>query len=79
MANCTDAKFVKVNECSTGRVYCLKFSSSSQRLFYWLQSSPADKDQLRMASEEDEQLIGRANRIMEEESMDQDPVNMTGE
>jgi len=55
------------------------FSSSSQRLFYWLQSSPADKDQLSMASEEDEQLIGRANRIMEEESMDQDPVNMTGE
>jgi 26S proteasome regulatory subunit N13 len=39
-----DARLVPYTECTTGRVMVLKFSSSSQRHFFWIQSkseSPA--------------------------------------
>lgn len=40
-----DAEWLKVAECTTGRAYVLKFKSSSQRLFFWLQEPSADKDE----------------------------------
>ncbi|KAI9101757.1 putative ARM-1 protein variant 3 [Phlyctochytrium arcticum] len=39
-----EADFVKVNQ-SSGRVYVLKFKSSSQRIFFWMQEPKADKDE----------------------------------
>ncbi|KAG0073827.1 hypothetical protein BKA57DRAFT_450429 [Linnemannia elongata] len=41
-----DAELLKVDECTTGRVVVLKFKSSSQKLFFWLQESNADRDQI---------------------------------
>ncbi|GAA99234.1 uncharacterized protein L969DRAFT_23110 [Mixia osmundae IAM 14324] len=38
-----DASFSKVSQSSTGRIYVLKFSSSSARHFYWLQD-PSDSE-----------------------------------
>lgn len=39
-----DAEFKKVTQCTTGRVYVLKFKSSSRRCFYWMQEPKSDKD-----------------------------------
>lgn len=39
-----DAEFKKVAQCTTGRVYVLKFKSSSRRCFYWMQEPKSDKD-----------------------------------
>lgn len=39
-----DAEFRRVNSCTTGRVYVLKFKSSSRRNFYWLQEPSEEKD-----------------------------------
>ncbi|XP_015916030.1 proteasomal ubiquitin receptor ADRM1-A isoform X2 [Parasteatoda tepidariorum] len=39
-----DVVFKKVPECTTGRVYVLKFKSSSRRCFYWLQEPKTDRD-----------------------------------
>ncbi|KAI8826564.1 adhesion regulating molecule [Fimicolochytrium jonesii] len=39
-----EADFLKVTQ-SEGRVYVLKFKSSSQRLFFWLQEPKADRDE----------------------------------
>ncbi|GIX87301.1 proteasomal ubiquitin receptor ADRM1-A [Caerostris extrusa] len=39
-----DVIFKRVPECTTGRVYVLKFKSSSRRCFYWLQESKTDRD-----------------------------------
>uniref|UniRef100_A0A1E1X4Y9 Proteasomal ubiquitin receptor ADRM1 homolog n=1 Tax=Amblyomma aureolatum TaxID=187763 RepID=A0A1E1X4Y9_9ACAR len=39
-----DAEFKKVTQCTTGRVYVLKFKSSSRRCFYWMQEPKEDKD-----------------------------------
>ncbi|KAG0307465.1 hypothetical protein BGZ97_000379 [Linnemannia gamsii] len=41
-----DAELLKVDECTTGRVLVLKFKSSSQKLFFWLQESNPDRDQI---------------------------------
>ncbi|XP_074595481.1 regulatory particle non-ATPase 13 isoform X2 [Brevipalpus obovatus] len=40
-----DAEFKKVPQCTTGRVYVLKFKSSSKRCFYWMQEPNEDKDE----------------------------------
>ncbi|RWS06683.1 proteasomal ubiquitin receptor ADRM1-like isoform X1 [Dinothrombium tinctorium] len=40
-----DAEFKRVPQCTTGRVYVLKFKSSSRRCFYWLQEPKEDKDE----------------------------------
>ncbi|TPX66864.1 hypothetical protein SpCBS45565_g04228 [Spizellomyces sp. 'palustris'] len=39
-----EADFVKVTQ-SNGRVYVLKFKSSSQKLFFWMQEAKSDKDE----------------------------------
>ncbi|CAO3563893.1 unnamed protein product [Mortierella alpina] len=39
-----DAELVTVPECTTGRVVMLKFKSSSQKLFFWLQEANTDRD-----------------------------------
>ncbi|KAG0200726.1 hypothetical protein BGX28_006295 [Mortierella sp. GBA30] len=41
-----DAELVTVPECTTGRVLVLKFKSSSQKLFFWLQEANTDRDQI---------------------------------
>lgn len=32
-----DCEYVKVPQCTTGRVYLLKFKSSNRKFFFWLQ------------------------------------------
>ncbi|ORX88423.1 adhesion regulating molecule [Basidiobolus meristosporus CBS 931.73] len=49
-----EAEFLKVEE-SDGRVYVLKFKSSSLRMFFWMQ----DK-----SSEQDEELRSRVNEVL---------------
>lgn len=40
-----DCEFKRVEQCKTGRVFLLKFKSSSRRLFFWMQEPKADKDE----------------------------------
>jgi len=52
----SDASFVKVTQ-SSGRVYVLKFSSSNQRHFFWMQdASPA----------RDEEFVANLNGLLED-------------
>ncbi|KAL8584190.1 hypothetical protein ACOMHN_034876 [Nucella lapillus] len=39
-----DVEFRPVPQCTTGRVYVLKFKSSQRRLFFWMQEPKTDKD-----------------------------------
>ncbi|KAF7657012.1 hypothetical protein LDENG_00033100 [Lucifuga dentata] len=39
-----DCEFKKVSQCTTGRVFVLKFKAGSKRLFFWMQEPKADKD-----------------------------------
>ncbi|KAF9013464.1 adhesion regulating molecule [Cyathus striatus] len=41
----SDATFTKVSQSSSGRVYVLKFSSSNQRHFFWMQDASSARDQ----------------------------------
>ncbi|VVC29005.1 UCH-binding domain,26S proteasome complex ubiquitin receptor, subunit Rpn13 [Cinara cedri] len=40
-----DCEFKFVSQCTTGRVYVLKFKSSSKKQFFWLQEPSKDKDE----------------------------------
>ncbi|XP_061399995.1 proteasomal ubiquitin receptor ADRM1 homolog [Musca vetustissima] len=40
-----DFEFKRVEQCKTGRVYVLKFKSSSRRMFFWMQEPKTDKDE----------------------------------
>ncbi|XP_055709269.1 proteasomal ubiquitin receptor ADRM1 homolog [Phlebotomus papatasi] len=39
-----DCEFKKIEQCTSGRVYLLKFKSSSRKLFFWMQETKTDKD-----------------------------------
>ncbi|XP_022101484.1 proteasomal ubiquitin receptor ADRM1-B-like isoform X2 [Acanthaster planci] len=39
-----DCEFKSVPQCTTGRVYILKFKSSSRKFFFWMQEPKKDKD-----------------------------------
>uniref|UniRef100_A0A8C9S877 ADRM1 26S proteasome ubiquitin receptor n=1 Tax=Scleropages formosus TaxID=113540 RepID=A0A8C9S877_SCLFO len=40
-----DCEFKRVNQCTTGRVYVLKFKAGTKRLFFWMQEPKTDKDE----------------------------------
>ncbi|KAK7056723.1 hypothetical protein VNI00_002440 [Paramarasmius palmivorus] len=64
----SDATFVKVPQSSSGRVYVLKFSSSDQRHFFWMQDA---------SSARDNEFVTNVNGFLQE--MDYEPVwNTTG-
>lgn len=39
-----DCEFKRIEACKTGRVFLLKFKSSSRKLFFWLQEPKTEKD-----------------------------------
>ncbi|XP_060604796.1 proteasomal ubiquitin receptor ADRM1-B-like [Ruditapes philippinarum] len=39
-----DIEFKHVKQCTTGRVYVLKFKSSTRKFFFWMQEPKTDKD-----------------------------------
>ncbi|KAK9245227.1 proteasome complex subunit Rpn13 ubiquitin receptor-domain-containing protein [Lipomyces tetrasporus] len=60
-----EAEWLPVSTCKTGRVYVLKFNSSSQRSFFWLQDPPAG-DKLNEISEGDLKIATRINTLLED-------------
>ncbi|CAO3657209.1 unnamed protein product [Mucor hiemalis] len=50
-----EAEFTKVSQCTTGRVYVLKFKTSQETHFYWMQSKNDEKDQ---------ELVERVNELI---------------
>lgn len=46
---------IRVEQCTTGRVYLLKFKSSNQKLFFWMQNKSDEKD---------EEVISRVNHLI---------------
>ncbi|GCB66792.1 hypothetical protein scyTo_0005034 [Scyliorhinus torazame] len=40
-----DCEFKRVAQCTTGRVFVLKFKTGSKRLFFWMQEPKSDKDE----------------------------------
>ncbi|XP_068144803.1 proteasomal ubiquitin receptor ADRM1 homolog isoform X1 [Drosophila tropicalis] len=40
-----DFEFKRVDQCKTGRVFVLKFKSSTRRMFFWIQEPKTDKDE----------------------------------
>ncbi|KAK9493923.1 proteasome complex subunit Rpn13 ubiquitin receptor-domain-containing protein [Lipomyces doorenjongii] len=60
-----EAEWLPVSQCKTGRVYVLKFNSSSQRSFFWLQDPPAG-DKLDEISGADLKIATRINTLLED-------------
>lgn len=65
-----DCEFLRVDQCKTGRVYVLKFKSSTRRLFFWLQESKTDKD---------DERCRRVNDIINNPPTGRSGSNSTGE
>ncbi|KAK7207293.1 proteasome complex subunit Rpn13 ubiquitin receptor-domain-containing protein [Myxozyma melibiosi] len=60
-----EAEWLPVAQCTTGRVYVLKFNSSSQRSFFWMQEAPSG-DILNEISENDLKIATRINTLLED-------------
>ena len=40
-----DVEIKKVTQCTTGRVFLMKFKSSNKKFFFWMQETDAEKDE----------------------------------
>jgi len=52
-----DAEFVAVPQCTTGRVFLLKFNEGNKKLFFWMQEPDSKKDK-------DEELMKKVNEAL---------------
>ena len=73
-----DATFV-AHPIPSGRVYILKFSSSSQRHFYWLQSKPEKPDDPGFFSSRDKHWGRHINRLLRGEEGGDDSEDLLGD
>lgn len=48
-----------MEQCTTGRVYVLKFKSSNQKQFYWMQNKSDEKDS---------DIVRRVNQVIDDPS-----------
>lgn len=70
-----DARLLKHDTGASGRIFVLKFSSSSQRHFYWLQSqSEGPNHEPGFWSERDRNWIKRINGILQGEEGDDEEM-----
>jgi 26S proteasome regulatory subunit N13 len=70
-----EASFLPYEEAKTGRIYILKFSSSSQRHFFWLQAQSERENEPGYWSERDRKWGRKIDRILQtggEEAMDEE-------
>ena len=73
-----DATFVAY-PTPTGRIFILKFSSSNQRHFYWLQSKPEKPDDLGYFSERDREWGRKINRLLQGDEESGDEMDVDGD
>ena len=73
-----DATFV-AHPIPSGRVYILKFASSSQKLFYWLQSKPQRPDDLGFFSSRDHEWGRIINRLLQGDEVGDDSEDLLGD
>lgn len=72
-----DAKWIHCKNCTTGRVFVLKFNSSDRKEFFWMQSRTDAKDRnVASLSTEDQRIAATFEKILaddeEEEEEDED-------
>lgn len=60
-----EAEWLPVTQCTTGRVFVLKFNSSSQRIFFWLQNAP-NSATLNELSPADKKIAKRINALLQD-------------
>lgn len=66
-----DAEWNHVKECTTGRVFELKFKSSGQRHVFWMQAPTSDSN-LSTLSNEDKTIAEQMKQFLEEEAAAED-------
>lgn len=63
-----DAEWVHIKQCTTGRVFALKFQSSEKREFFWMQSrTDASDKQAGSLSEHDKEILSTFEKLLDEE------------
>lgn len=62
-----DAEWNHVKECTTGRVFELKFKSSGQRHVFWMQAPTSDSTNISALSNEDKTIAEQMKQFLDEE------------
>ncbi|KAK9456582.1 proteasome complex subunit Rpn13 ubiquitin receptor-domain-containing protein [Dipodascopsis uninucleata] len=73
-----EAEWLPVSQCETGRVYVLKFNSSSQRIFFWMQDAPAS-DELNKLTETDLEISKKVNALLEDTFVNDEDESATNQ
>lgn len=75
-----DAQWVHVKQCTTGRVFALKFQSSEKREFFWMQSKTNAQDKKPSSlSVQDKKILETFEKLLDEEMMDADEDDQSDE
>jgi hypothetical protein len=66
-----DAEWKHVPECTTGRVFVLRFKSSDAQMFFWMQE-PNNCEKLDQLTSEDRRVLDKMQEILVENVDDED-------
>lgn len=66
-----DAEWKHVPECTTGRVFVLRFKSSDAQMFFWMQE-PNNSEKLDDLTAEDKRILAKMEEILTEPDEDED-------
>ncbi|XP_069168397.1 proteasomal ubiquitin receptor ADRM1-A-like [Procambarus clarkii] len=69
-----DCEYKRVSQCTTGRVYVLKFKSSSRRLFFWMQALGKKKGKEEGSKKEEEKEV--SDKTQDQDKDDDDAMSV---
>ncbi|ANB12937.1 proteasome regulatory particle lid subunit RPN13 [Sugiyamaella lignohabitans] len=69
-----DAQWIHLEQCKTGRVFALRFRSSSENFVFWMQSPVEPGQDVNALTEQDKKIMDEFHKLLDKEILDDEDI-----